>query len=365
MSVIATAVATIGAAGIWYASPEMPSLIDQATVTQPSTLTGPFTPTYAFLTPSLGWALVVDYSALTTRFFVFHTTDGAAHWYKQYVGKARGDRPYLHFFDAQHGFAYAGFSYRTVDGGAHWQAINVPGSQPYVNFASPTEGWAQTFRGGAQHIYRTGDGGRIWNEVKATPPGSGAAQPVLEPQTSTFSNDCEGWLGATATESPATVFVTRDCGATWRSQSLMSNVAPGSWYETAVKRVSGNLVVAFVSDIAGHVLSAFSTADHGDTWRGVAFPTRVSAPEAVSFVDAQHWWILGSGAIYTSNNAGSLWTHVHGSGIPEGWQFDVGQGIDAYHAWGILTSTAKSQLSRLVITTDGGSFWSVVSPPQP
>ena len=57
-----------------------------------------------------------------------------------------------------------------------------------------------------------------------------------------------------------------------------------------------NLVVAFVSDSAGHVLSAFSTADHGDTWRGVPFPTRVSAPEAVSFVDAQHWWILGSGS---------------------------------------------------------------------
>ena len=87
--------------------------------------------------PTTGWALVIDYSAFTTRFFVFHTTDGAAHWYKQYAGKARGDRPYLHFFDALHGFAYAGFSYRTVDGGAHWRVMNVPGSQPYRELRQP------------------------------------------------------------------------------------------------------------------------------------------------------------------------------------------------------------------------------------
>jgi len=365
LAVIGAALVIIAVAGILYANPQPPWLRSQVGVAQPSALTGPFTPTYDFITPTIGWALVIDYSAFTTRFFVFHTIDGAAHWYKQYVGKARGDSPYLHFFDALHGFVYAGFSYRTVDGGAHWRVMNVPGSQPVVNFANPTDGWAQSFRTGSQYMYRTGDGGATWSRLAASPLIPGSAVPVLKPETSTFDSQCEGWLGATATRSPATVFVTFDCGATWLSQPIMSNDAPGNRYETAVRRVRGNSVIAFVSDGAGNVVAAFLTADHGATWREVPFPTQLSAPQAVSFADSQHWWILSAGAIYTSDNAGNLWTHVRGSGAPEGWQLDVGQAMDAYHAWGILTSTSKSQVSSLAMTLDGGSHWSVVSAPQP
>lgn len=352
-------------AGIWYAKPQVPPLFSEVSVAQPATLTGPFTATYDFITPATGWALVVDYSALTTRFFVFHTTDGAAHWYKQYVGKAKGDRPYLHFFDADHGFAYAGFSYRTVDGGAHWWSINVPGSQPYVNFANPNDGWAQTFKDGAQHLYRTGDGGRNWRELGTAPLVSGSAVPVLEPQTSTFNSGCEGWLGSTATDAPAVVFVTFDCGGTWRPISLLSPDVAGTRYQTAVRSVAGASLIAFVSDGTGRVLGAYQTADGGDSWRGVPFPTPLSAPEAVSFVDPDHWWILGAGSIYTSNDAGNLWTQIKETGLPGGWEFDVGKALDAYHAWGILTSSSKPQVSRLAVTSDGGAHWEVVSAPQP
>lgn len=362
LSVIVTAVAVIAAAGIWYAKPQLPSLLRPVAVTQPATLTGPFTATYDFLSPTLGWALVVDYSALNTRFFVFHTVDGALHWSKQYVGRARGDQPYLHFFDVNHGFAYAGFSYRTVDGGAHWQQIKVPGSQPYVSFASPTDGWAQSVVGSSQRMYRTVDGGRTWNELGAAPGGSGSVLPVLKPQTATFNSGCDGWMGASG--SPAIVFATADCGATWRPIALLSADVPGARYQTAARLVPGDSVVAFVSDGAGHVLGAFQSSDSGDSWRGVPFPTRVSAPEAVSFTDPQHWWILGGGAIYTSENAGSLWTHVFGSGLPSGWQFDLGGAIDSYHAWGILTLTARPQVAGLALTSDGGAHWELVSAPQ-
>ena len=366
LAVIGAALAITAVAGIWYANPQAPWLLSQVnSVEQPSALTGPYTPAYDFITPSTGWALVVDYSALTTRFFIFHTTDGAAHWYKQYVGRARGDRPYLHFFDANHGFAYAGFSYRTADGGAHWRQIKVPGSQPYVNFASPTDGWAETFKAGSQHLFRTGDGGNTWREVGVTPPATGSAQPVLEPQTSTFSSGCEGWLGAAAMDSPAVVFVTFDCASSWRAIAFMSPDVAGTRYQTAVRRVTGGSVIAFVSDGGGHVLGAYVTHDGGDSWHGLPFPTRLSVPEAVSFVDPDHWWILGAGSIYTSADAGSLWTHVQESGLPGGWQFDIGNAVDAFHAWGILTSSPKPQASMLAMTADGGSHWKVVNAPQP
>jgi len=172
-------------------------------------------------------------------------------------------------------------------------------------------------------------------------------------------------MGAAATSSPAVVFATVDCGASWRSIALPSPIVAGDRYETAVAGIPGGSVIAFVSDGAGNVLSAFMTSDGGTNWRRMPFPTRLPGPEALSFVDAEHWWIVSAGAIYTSGNAGILWTHVRGSGAPEGWQLDIGQAMDAYHAWGILTSTSKSQVSRLAMTVDGGSHWSVVSAPQP
>jgi hypothetical protein len=365
LSVIGASVAVIAAAGIWYASPQVPAVLSDVSLPGPSTLTGPFTATYDFVTPSLGWAVVVDYSALTTRFFIFHTTDGAAHWYKQYVGKAKGDRPYLHFFDAGNGFAYVGFSYRTVDGGAHWQPVRVPGSQPYVSFATPTDGWAQSARAGAQRIYRTADGGVSWKEAGAAPVAPGSVLPVLEPQTSTFNLGCEGWVGASAINSPAIVFATADCGATWQPIALLANDIPGSRYQTAVRLIAGSLVIAFVSDGSGHVLGAFETSGAADSWRGVPLPTALSAPEAVSFADPDHWWILGAGAVYTSENGGVLWTHVTASGLPGGWNFDLGGAVDPYHAWGILTSTARSQVAGLATTSDGGAHWKLVSAPQP
>lgn len=365
LSVIATAVAVIAIAGIWYSGPVLPSFVRQVASDQPSALTGPFTATYDFLTPTQGWAVVVDYSALNTRFFIFHTDDGAAHWYKQYFGHAKGDRPYLHFFDGNNGFAYVGLSYRTVDGGAHWYPIRVPGSQPYVSFASATYGWAQWTRAGAQYLYRTYDGGTTWTDMGVVP-AADSVLPVLEPQTATFSGGgCEGGMGAATSGSPATVFITNDCGGSWVSTALLAPDVAGTTYETAVRVVPGDSMMAFVSDGSTQVVGAFMTFDGGETWRGVPFPTRLSAPEAVSFVDLDHWWILGAGSIYTSEDGGALWVPVHEAGIPPGWQLEVGGAIDAYRAWGILSSSSNPQVSRLAMTADGGAHWQTVSAPEP
>ena len=366
LGVIATAVAIIAAAGVWYADPQLPLLPGQPTAAQPSALNAPFSVTYEFLTPGLGWALVVDYSALTTRFFVFHTIDGGNTWEKQYVGKARGDRPYLHFYDAEHGFAYAGYSYRTLDGGAHWRAIRVPDSQPYVAFATPVDGWSQSFKTGSPRIYRTRDGGMHWLEDGAGPPASESVRVVVEPQTSTFDGDCNGWFGAASVNFPA-VYATADCGENWQPISLLTavNVDYEAHYQTAPRMVPGNSVMTFVSDDSGHVLAAFISSDAGVHWRGVSFPAALTAPENISFLDAGHWWIVAGGSIYATDSAGRAWTRLEASGIPAGWSFVAGKTVDALHAWGIVSPDARPQVSALAATSDGGLHWMMQTSPRP
>src|SRR6266851_9561153 len=221
--VIVAAVAIIAGAGAWVLRPGSftPTPTGPNAPTAFQTMSGPYSATYEFITPSLGWALVVDYTTLSTRFFVFKTTDGATHWRKQYVGQAEGDVTYLHFFDTRNGFLYAGLEYRSTDGGDHWQRVGVPGRYVSVTFASPTRGWAEVFDAEAsQRLYSTLDGGQTWTQVGAAPPSSELLQPVAEGgQTSTFREVGEGWLGAVHQPAP-TVFVTADGGATWQAIQL-------------------------------------------------------------------------------------------------------------------------------------------------
>jgi hypothetical protein len=129
---IAAALAVIVLAGVLYVRSVAP--VPTGTVAPPSipVISGTYSATYDFVTPSLGWALVLDYSTFSTNYWIVKTTDGAKHWQVQHAGHAEGGQTYLRFFDDRHGFAYAGISYRPEDGGAHWRTIEVPGSTPYV-----------------------------------------------------------------------------------------------------------------------------------------------------------------------------------------------------------------------------------------
>lgn len=366
LSVIAAAVAAVILTGLVYLRPVLP--YPTATVTPDAipTMSGPFSATFDFLTPSLGWALVVDYSAYNTRFWLFRTDDGAAHWDRQYFGRAIGDRTYLHFFDARNGFAYAGRSYRTIDGGAHWLILDLPKAFTYVTFASPTAGWAEAFAGGAERLYRTTDAGASWRPEAAVPHGAAVLQPLIEMQASPFRANGEGWLGADDQQVP-TLFVTHDGGESWQTLLLTSAGAgfSGRSFGTTVRLLADGSVVTFVRDGNARLLGAYMTPDGGATWSPLFFPATVGAADDISFLDSENWWLFHSGSIYRTNNAGSSWQYIKAAGLPDGWNFAGARAIDGRHAWWTLISSAKSVLTALAITFDGGSHWSVVSVPLP
>jgi photosystem II stability/assembly factor-like uncharacterized protein len=329
-------------------------------------MSGPYSATYDFVTPSLGWALVLEYSRFSTNYWIFKTTDGARHWQEQHAGQAEGGRTYIHFFDDLYGFAYAGVAYRTVDGGVHWQTVEVPGSIPYVTFASPTRGWAEGFEVGSHHLYTTADGGVTWTRLPTDLPGAAVLEPIFEIQSSAFRENGEGWLGAGYLESPV-VYLTADGGASWRTIALPSpRTRPqGPGYLTSPRLLPSGGVLVLISDDSTHVLAAFFSSDRGGSWREVSFPIAVTTSDDLSFVDASHWWKLRSGQIYKTSDAGITWTPVSVSGLPNGWRYEAAHAFDAQHAWWAMVAFAKSTLSALAMTSDGGRHWRMVNPPQP
>jgi photosystem II stability/assembly factor-like uncharacterized protein len=361
--VIVSAVAIVAAAGVWALRPEVLTRTGPIIPTTFRVLSGPYSATYDFLTPSLGWAVVVDYSVFSTRFFVFRTTDGAAHWEKRYSGKAEGGQTYLHFFDDHNGFLYAGFTYRTIDGGDHWQLVEVPGPGPFVSFASPVDGWAEDFGPDSAHLFRTTNGGKTWTRIGAGLPAAAALQQIFETQSSTFRPSGEGWLGAFRQQCPS-VFMTADGGTSWHTIELFCGFGTG-YYSTTVKLIPGTAVVAFLSDDAGRQLGAFLSLDDGSSWAGLSFPFVVS-PDELTFLDADHWWLFHSDWVYTTDDGGRSWLYLHALAFPgSSWRSDHARGIDPQHAWWALTSTANSEVGSLAMTSDGGQHWEMVNAPQP
>jgi photosystem II stability/assembly factor-like uncharacterized protein len=367
---IAAAIAVIVVAGVLYVRSVVPSPTAAPTSPHIPVMSGPYTATYDFLTPSLGWALILDYgtfsTTLSTHFWVFKTNDGARKWQQQYEGAARGGRTYLLFFDSEHGFAFAGVAYRTVDGGAHWETMQVPGSMAFVTFASPILGWAEEYEVGSQHLYATADGGMTWRRLPTDPPVAAVLEPVYEIQSSAFRAGGEGWLGAGYLSSPV-VYLTLDGGASWREVAMPSTrtgaIGPG--YLTSARIVPGSGVVVLVSDESAQVLGAFFSHDQGGSWRQIAFPIAVSTFDDLSFVDATNWWVLRSGHLWKTSDAGITWRQVSVLGLPDGWRYESARVIDARHAWWSMVSSARSTLSALAITADGGSHWATVNVPQP
>ena len=367
--VILVAVVIIAGAGVWTMRPQglTPTPAGPVVPAAFRTMSGPYSATYDFITPSLGWALVVEHTTRSTRFFVFKTTDRATHWQKQYVGQLEGNLTHLHFFDARNGFLYAGLPYRSTDGGDHWQRVGVPGRYVSVAFASPTRGWAEAFDAElSQRLYSTGDGGQTWVQVGAAPPSSELLQPLAEGgQTSRFRESGEGWLGAVHQQA-ATVFMTANGGATWQTLELFGTFGT-DYYDATVRLIPGTAVVAFVSDAGGRPLGAFMSSDGGASWNGMAFPPVGGvSPGELTFVDADHWWLFDSGSVYTTDDSGRSWLYLHDLAfVSSSWTSVTAGAIDQRHAWWALTSAANSEVGALAMTSDGGENWGMVNAPQP
>jgi len=235
-------------------------------------------PLVTFLDPQHGW---IQTSTLTSPLVLYRTTDSGRTWQTVpvKVGTIDGDppgslpqecvtSPRLAFVSASRGFAYGRcsvaalpFIFRSDDGGATWQRVDLPGAGvgqyvPLLSFPTSNDGFIILFAdrstvsgvpSAAGSVYATHDGGLTWvlaGRIPGTSPGGTY-------NTLQFVDPLHGWVIGQP-KSLRTV----DGGQTW--ETLTPNPPMPS--------------AEFVSPDEGFSWAAFPlyhTLDGGKTWQPV------------------------------------------------------------------------------------------------
>jgi photosystem II stability/assembly factor-like uncharacterized protein len=384
MPLIAAALTAIVVAGVIYLHPAVPPPPGKQApkVTKPLLLSNQYSATYDFVTPSLGWALVLGRGPEPVRFSVYRTSDAANHWSKQITGNSpTAGFSWMKFFDRAHGvitIGNPGVLYRTADAGAHWELLQLPAyALASMTFSDRAHGWlvgvSDPSSAFARHLFATADGGASWSELAlpswAVGRGKGGIGGELQ-----FRRPADGWLGAGA-DLP-TVYSTIDGGASWQPHALPS--APPPSIQTGGKPIPPDANYSFITTVsllpqAGVIAMfdyyygqgvAYSSFDGGSTWRALApLPGETTYSDLV-FQDSFHWWAMRFGTLWKTSDAGQSWKHV--SQQTDDWDYRP-QVIDATHAWALLIGSAGNQVpgAGLAMTSDGGLHWKQVDAPQP
>jgi hypothetical protein len=359
-------------ASLIYLHPAFPSLPKGPVAPpppSPSTVPAGYSPQYAFITATTGWALVIQNSP-PGRFYVYRTTDTAKHWTLQLTADASSGIGEIKFFDTQRGVIWIGSPirlYRTSDGGSHWDSVQLP---PYqvnlVTFSDSAHGWllaSEPDQGLLRHFLATTNGGNTWTELDW--PKGAAWENNRGYGHLQFRRPGEGWLAAAGASKP-TVYSTVDGGASWEPHALPRPSGADVAIESFVGLLPGVGVIAYTDyslDYGGLATKSFAytSFDDGTTWRSVVPPA--DAPVwNVTFQDSSHWWVTYLGTVWKSSDAGQSWERIYQQ--LDNWVFQP-QFIDVKHGWAMLvTLTSVGAPNGLVMTSDGGLHWTQVDAPQ-
>jgi hypothetical protein len=122
----------------------------------------------------------------------------------------------------------------TADGGRTWTRsapFRAPGVAHWLDFSDPVHGWLLQDLGAAMgnnpvRLYRTGDGGRHWSLIAASPrwnqpgTGRGTLPSACDKTGLTFADPLDGWLTGACFPLADAVLVTHDGGVHWAPQRL-------------------------------------------------------------------------------------------------------------------------------------------------
>lgn len=242
-------------------------------------------PTLAFLDSAHGWyscSNVPCGGIVSSR--TFRTVDGGRHW--QLISNEGMEA--MAFADRDHGLGKAfgiddtGDAVRTVDGGRKWSKIEIPHLKKIRNIIllSGQIAWITDREGADLLVFRTIDGGRSWQESRTSLP---AEWP--EVRQISFVDQDHGWIVLKhKQDAEIRLLATSDGGRTWQPLSTPP-VRNYNWWSDVVGFVSEKVGFVFVdgdtetADYKRHDI--LYTDDGGVTWQRFPSPYSVFGCQAI------------------------------------------------------------------------------------
>jgi photosystem II stability/assembly factor-like uncharacterized protein len=256
---------------------------------------------------------------------------------------------------------------RTVDGGATWQSVKLPGdwggTQPVLAFADAQRGFlllSGLRGGGGSVVFATTDGGATWQRV-------GGADRLGSIFSASDASTL--WAGNEGDAGPVArpiLDVSRDGGRTWADARLPGLVGDVFVNDNPVappvfSGKDGAVAVIAASTDTSPMVRFYRSSDGGRTW-ALAAQVQIgeSGSTSVAVVDPLHYVVIDTqtGQLQATSDGGVTWQPAASSGL---------NAALALHFWDPGNGAAFVQLTSgqapapgLLRTTDGGRTWSPV-----
>jgi len=262
----------------------------------------------------------------------------------------------------------------TANAGRSWTRsapIHAPGDARWLAFTDPAHGWLLQDLGAAMgnnpvRLYRTGDGGRTWSLIAASPRwnqagASPSGLPTACDKTGIgFATPTDGWLTSACFSLAGALLVTHDSGAHWAPQALplpANARTPGACFISAPQFFGSTGFLTI--EHGGKAPGLLVTHDAGATWHPMTVPH--AGPFATArFFSAQQGLLIPAASqdtpgevFYLTSDGGRTWTPIQ-----QGIRFQPGMTVnftspDTGFAWNPNSTGAPP----IYVTTNGGQTW--------
>jgi photosystem II stability/assembly factor-like uncharacterized protein len=246
-----------------------------------------------------------------------------------------------------------------------------------LDFAGRDDGWFSLSGAAAgsssMDVFRTQDAGARWTHVVATSfmpaPGQTSEIPLgCDKNPAVFGDAATGWITAACNGGGAFLYVSRNGGVSWTSQSLGNTWTEAGYTTNPPQFVTPS--VGYMIGIAGSAplptVALFVTTDGGQTWS--RWRTPESVLDASDFVDATDGWLLMTpsntsdhdSSLWVTRNAGRTWTDLGLQTELGGLNLDF---LTAQIGWAYPSEILQPPSGpELLWTIDGGRTWSAITP---
>ena len=296
----------------------------------------------------------------TSRIRIFHTSDGGQTWQSSVINARDLETPAV-FVDAFHGWVLA--------------TDHFPGPDP-----------GSAYIGGQIALYRTDDGGKIWqriasgqttSQIASTTDDAYGIPPFAASARMQFVTPSTGWLIGSALHSDMSnyswLYVTHDGGSSWHKVDISFPAqALALWRPTFFTEQEGLFPVQTFGPTLQYARGTmlYITQDGGQSWTSSAVPFDVT--NAV-FIDMNHAVSVSatdSKALYTTSDGWKQWTKVQiQTTFKRIYGFDF---VSPTLGWALADNRTvfrpepgggirKGDVIALLQTIDGGRTWQEIA----